>query len=116
MIKELKQVILVRKDLELPPGKLAAQVAHACVEAMVGSSKLKVARWRVEGAKKVVLEVEDLKELMRYCSLAQAAKLRCALIRDAGRTVIAAGTVTCLGIGPDESDKIDKITGKLRML
>lgn len=113
---EYKQVILVRKDLKLPKGKLAAQCAHASVEAVFNSDKNKVAAWRSQGQKKVVLKVKDEKELIEFLNLAKAAKLKAALITDAGKTVIAPGTKTCLGIGPDSEEKIDAITGKLKML
>lgn len=111
----MKQVILVRKDLKLSKGKLSSQVAHASTEAALKSSKVKVEKWR-KFSKKVVLKVEDRKELLKYKRLADKAKLITALIKDAGRTEIKAGTVTALAIGPDEEEKIDKITGKLKML
>ena len=114
--KELKQVILVRQDLKMPRGKLAAQVGHACIEAMLGSSKEKVNRWKRQGYKKVVLKVKDEKELLEYQKLAKKAKLTTALIRDAGKTVLKPGTITCLGIGPDYEEKIDKVTGNLKIL
>jgi len=113
---ELKQVILVRKDLKLPKGKLAAQAAHAAVEAVLNSSKKKVKEWRKQGAKKVVLKVEDKKELLEFLELAKGSELKTALITDAGKTVISPGTKTCLGIGPDEEEKIDAVTGSLKML
>ena len=42
--------------------------------------------------------------------------LKTALITDAGRTCIAPGTKTCVGIGPDDEDKIDSLTGNLKMV
>jgi PTH2 family peptidyl-tRNA hydrolase len=113
---DMKLVVLVRQDLKLPKGKLAAQVAHAAVEATLKSGKLNVSRWRLEGQKKVVLKVKDEKELIRFLNDAKAMKLKTALITDAGKTCIAPGTKTCLGIGPDSEQKIDKLTGKLPML
>ena len=62
----MKQVILVRMDLKLPKGKLAAQVAHASTEALLKSHKDDITKWRSEGMKKVVLKVDDQKELMKY--------------------------------------------------
>ncbi|MBD3355064.1 peptidyl-tRNA hydrolase [Candidatus Woesearchaeota archaeon] len=112
----LKQVILVRKDLKLPKGKLGAQTAHAAVEAVLNSDKKKVEEWRKQGQKKVVLKVKDEKELLEFLELAKAAKLKTALITDAGKTVIAPGTKTCLGIGPDDEEDIDSITGSLKMV
>ena len=112
----MKQVILVRQDLKLPKGKLAAQAAHAAVEAAFNSDKKKVSEWRAEGQKKIVLKVKDEKELLKYLQLAKDYSLKTALITDAGMTVVAPGTKTCAGIGPDEEDKIDEVTGKLKML
>ncbi len=111
-----KQVILVRMDLKLPKGKLGAQCAHASVEAALKSPRDAVDEWRAEGGKKVVLKVTNLDELKRHEALARKEKLTAALITDAGHTAIPAGTVTCLGIGPDKEEKIDRVTGQLRIL
>lgn len=111
-----KQVILVRQDLKLPKGKLAAQAAHASVEAVLRSDKKLVTAWRTEGMAKIVLKVKDEKELLSYLQQAKDAELTTALITDAGKTVIAPGTRTCVGIGPDKEKKIDEITGKLALL
>lgn len=111
-----KQVILVRQDLKLPKGKLAVQVGHASVESLLRSHKDDIAKWRSEGMKKVVLKVQDEKELMKYKIEAEDLGLVAALITDAGRTVVEPGTVTCLGIGPDKEEKIDRVTGKLKMV
>ena len=115
-MEKYKQVILVRKDLKLPKGKLAVQVAHASVESVLKSDKKIVSFWRSEGMKKVVLSVSDLKELLEYKKYADEAKLINSLITDAGLTVVKPGTITCLSIGPDESEKIDKLTKNLKML
>lgn len=116
MDTDYKQVILVRDDLKLPKGKLAAQVAHACVEAVHRSDKVSVKAWRAEGMKKVVLKVKNLEELYHYEQEASREGLITAIITDAGHTVVAPGTTTCMAIGPDNEVKIDKITGKLQML
>lgn len=111
-----KQVILIRADLKLPKGKLAAQCAHASVEAVLKSNQEIVKEWRNEGMAKIVLKVKDEKELIKYFLQAKDDDLTAALITDAGRTVVAPGTKTCAAIGPDEEDKIDKITEKLPLL
>ena len=111
-----KQVILVRKDLKLPKGKMAAQVSHASVDATLKSDKKIVEMWRGEGMKKIVLEASDENELFKYKQMAEDMGLKTALIKDAGHTVLEPGTITCLGIGPDEEEKIDRITGKLKMI
>ena len=112
----MKQVILVRTDLKLPKGKMAVQCAHASSESLLKSHKDDISKWRSEGMKKIVLKVEDKKELLEYKNKAEDAGLVTALITDAGKTVVAPGTMTCLGIGPDKEEKIDKVTGNLKMV
>ncbi len=112
----LKQVILVRQDLKLPKGKLAAQAAHASVEAVLKSEPTMVKTWRKEGMPKIVLKVKDEKELISFFQKAKDEDLVSSLITDAGRTVVEPGTRTCVGIGPDEEEKIDWLTGKLSLL
>lgn len=111
-----KQVILVRQDLKLAKGKLAAQCAHASVECVLKTNRKLLESWRKDSGKKVVLRVENEKELLKFKTLADDAQLKNALITDAGRTAVSPGTVTCLGIGPDEEKKIDSLTHKLRMV
>jgi len=113
---DYKQVILVRQDLKLPKGKMAVQVAHASSSALIKSHKDDIKKWQSSGMKKVVLKVKDLDELFKYKQEADDIGLVTALITDAGKTVVAPGTVTCLGIGPDDEDKIDTVTGKLGMV
>ena len=112
----MKQVILVRTDLNMPKGKLSAQVAHASVNALLKSGKEDIKEWKEEGMKKVVLKVKDKEELLEMKKKCDNADLVNALIEDAGKTFFNEPTVTCLGIGPDKEEKIDKITGKLKML
>ncbi len=113
---ELKQVIIVRADLQLPKGKLAAQAAHAAVEAAWRSDDSLFKSWRNSGMKKVALKVADLTELHKVIQNAKDAGLTTAIITDAGHTVVEPGTITCAAIGPDSEEKIDRITGKLKML
>ncbi len=111
-----KQVILIRKDIKLPAGKACVQAAHASVEAVLKSDKDVIKAWRSEGMPKIVVKVKDEKELIFYLQKAKDAGLVAVLISDAGKTVIAPGTKTCVGIGPDEEKKIDQITGTLPLL
>jgi PTH2 family peptidyl-tRNA hydrolase len=113
---EYKQVILVRHDLKLTKGKMAAQVSHASVESLLKSHADDRDTWRAQGMKKVVLKVADLKALLEYKRKAEDAGLVVALIVDAGHTQVAPGTATCLGIGPDKAEKIDKVTGSLQLI
>ncbi len=111
---ELKQVIVVRKDLGMSKGKLAAQVAHASVTASDRSEWKD--KWVGESQKKSVLKCDNLDELLDLYEKAKRDKLPTSLIRDAGRTELADGTITCIGIGPAPADWIDKVTGHLKLL
>ncbi len=119
--KEFKQVILVRSDLKLPKGKLAAQVAHASVDGVLKqlgslSGRRIVKTWRVSGMKKIVLKVSGKKELYQVVQEAKDAGLTTAVITDAGRTVVAPGTVTCASIGPADEEEITTITKDISLL
>jgi len=113
---EYKQVIVVRDDLRLSRGKLAVQVAHASIMGYEISEKNLREKWRREGQKKVVLKVSDVKELMMIYEKARKAGLATAYVRDAGLTEIPPGTITAVVIGPEKSEKIDRITGNLPLL
>ncbi len=113
---EYKQVILIRNDLKLPKGKMAAQASHAAVEAVLRSDKDKVKTWRNAGMKKIALKVDSEKDLLKYLQIAKDAGLVTSLITDAGRTVVEPGTRTCMAIGPDDEDMIDAITRDLKMM
>lgn len=115
-MSELKQVIVVRNDLKLPKGKLAAQVAHAAVEAAHKAVKSTYQSWRLNGQKKIALKVDSEKELFKIAQQAKDIGLPTAIITDAGKTVIAPGTNTCVGIGPAEESTIDRIVGELKLL
>jgi PTH2 family peptidyl-tRNA hydrolase len=111
-----KQVIVIRRDLKLSKGKTAAQVAHASLEAYRKADPDIRKEWEGSGSKKVVLKVEGLREITDLFRKAKAEGLPCSLVRDAGRTEVESGTVTSLGIGPGQEEKIDRITGNLKML
>ena len=111
-----KQVIVVRRDLKLDKGKLAAQVAHASLGSYKKADPMDIETWESEGSKKVVVRTESLKELLDIQKKAKRLGLPCSLVRDAGKTQIKPETITCLGIGPAHEKETDKVTGNLKML
>ena len=113
---KFKQVILVRTDLKMPAGKLAAQVAHASVDGVLETDKKITAAWHREGMKKVVLAVKSENDLLKYAEHARNQGLTTCIVVDAGKTIVAPGTKTCCSIGPDLEKKIDVVTGKLPIL
>ncbi|HJY39445.1 MAG TPA: aminoacyl-tRNA hydrolase [Steroidobacteraceae bacterium] len=102
--------------MKLPRGKLAAQVAHASVAALLEAPVDARRAWLEEGMPKVVLRCESEQELLALEAAAERAGLPNALITDAGHTVVAAGTVTCLGLGPASIEAIDALTGGLKLV
>jgi PTH2 family peptidyl-tRNA hydrolase len=112
----LKQVIVVDESLLLPPGKLAAQVAHAALASFLLATPQTQRDWLDLGMPKVILGCASLAHIAHLESQAHQAGLPAALIRDAGRTVVPEGTVTCLGIGPASAASINAITRELRLL
>lgn len=112
----MKQVIVVNESLGLPCGKLAAQVAHASIGAFLQAGHNERAEWLAAGMTKVVLTCASAEALLALQQQAAAAALPLFLVADAGRTVVAAGTETCLGIGPAADAAIAAITGALKLL
>jgi peptidyl-tRNA hydrolase, PTH2 family len=112
----LKQVMVVRKDLKLPKGKMAAQVAHASLEAALRADKSIMQDWLHNGAGKIVVGVDSEKELLKTHQMAKDLGLPSSLITDAGHTVVEPGTRTCVGIGPAKEERIDAITGNLKLV
>jgi PTH2 family peptidyl-tRNA hydrolase len=112
----VKQVIVVNEALRLPRGKLSAQVAHAAVGALLLSAPEAQTAWLQAGMPKIVVWVANEAELLALEERAKAAGLAAFLVRDAGRTVLASGTITCLGLGPATAEALDPLTGTLRLL
>ena len=112
----MKQAIVVRTDLKMNKGKIASQCAHASVLALRKSGKTKSDAWLKQGMKKVVLKVKTENDLLKIYKKAKKEKIVCALITDAGLTQVSPGTLTAVGLGPDTDKKIDKITGKLKLM
>ncbi|SRR5216684_4160855 len=112
----VKQVLIVNSALALPPGKLAAQVAHASIAAFLSANPADRRKWLDEGMPKIVLDGGTEQQISRLLRQAQDAGLSAQLVRDAGKTVIPEGTVTCLGIGPAPVKEIDALTGALPLL
>lgn len=110
-----KQVIVVNSDIKLSKGKTAAQCAHAAVSALHKADSKTTNKWKDDGQKKIVVKA-SLEQIFSAQEKCKKLKLPNAIIRDAGRTEVAEGTVTALGIGPESEEKIDKVTGSMKLL
>jgi PTH2 family peptidyl-tRNA hydrolase len=111
----MKQAIVVRTDLGMGTGKLAAQVAHAALSASEDADDRTRTAWKGGGQKKVVLKVDSEAGLFELADAAERAGLPNAVIRDAGHTQLDPGTVTTLAVGPGEDDDVDRVTGDLSL-
>jgi len=130
----IKQVIVVRKDLNMRKGKIAAQVAHASLASVLNRmytimdpgyihyhltlrDNSVLAEWLSGKFTKICVSVNSDEELLEIQNKAIENDIYCTLITDAGNTEFhGVPTNTCLALGPDYSDKIDKITGELKLL
>jgi PTH2 family peptidyl-tRNA hydrolase len=114
---ETKLTLVMRADLGMGRGKIAAQAAHAAVAAALASNGSRDFRsWLRDGQPKVVLKAGSEEQLYEIADQAHAASLPVQVIHDAGRTQVAEGTPTCCAIGPAEASRIDAITGALSLL
>ena len=111
----MKQNIVARADLDMGEGKLAAQVAHASLSAYEEADRRAQKRWKGDGQTKVVLQANGEQQIFELAEKARAEGLPHAVIRDAGRTQLEAGTVTAVAIGPADEDLVDRVTGDLSL-
>lgn len=116
---DMKQAIVIRRDLKLSPGKAVAQGAHASE----GAKEDAIDRWGPisaemleswgEAKAKICLGVDSEEELLALVEACEKANIGHYLVRDAGRTEVEPLTPTALGIGPEFNRHVNKITGAL---
>jgi PTH2 family peptidyl-tRNA hydrolase len=132
----VKQVIVMRRDLKIRRGKEIAQAAHASMEFIRrrivnwydGDSSNKwvsceeddfneaETKWLGGQCAKIVVQVDSLEEMLELHRVAKSKALNAYIITDAGKTEFnGIPTMTCLAIGPDKAEDIDKITGHLKL-
>ena len=111
----LVQYIVVNSSLGMQKGKIAAQASHASVSVLDKVDDDVLDEWKSEGMKKVVLKVKNTEELLSFFERAKRL-FPCALITDAGKTQIEAGSKTCFACGPAEENEAQKIFKDLKLL
>lgn len=116
MTAQVKQVIVVRADLGMSRGKMAAQACHAAVGALIRLPSAAMGEaWAQTGETTIVLRVESLEELQEIEARCFEARIPSHTVIDEGRTEFAGvKTPTCIGIGPHIAALIDEITGHLK--
>ncbi len=129
MSKNVKQVIVLRRDLNMRKGKMCSQASHAAMSFLlhgnesnrVDELKIKLtpveALWLSEGQTKIVAYVDSEDELRDLMFHAEMKGVMFHPIIDAGRTEFSGiSTLTCCAFGPDEEENVNEITGKLKLL
>jgi len=120
----MKLVIVMRTDLNMRKGKMVAQGAHAAIFPFLfatddpnDQAARRLVQWLNCGMKKICVRADSLAELDAIELQARSAGVEVYVVNDAGHTEFhGVTTKTCISIGPDEEDKIDRITGGLRLL
>lgn len=131
---DVKQVIVVRTDLNMRKGKIAAQVAHASMKVFFDRFNYfnktatdpayidmtltpAMEEWYRGAFTKVVVGVEGEDAIYQLAEQAKNLDIPHAVIIDNGFTEFHGNkTTTCLAIGPDYSEKIDQITKELKLI
>jgi len=115
---EYKLVLVVRKDLAMGKGKAAAQCCHATadvIKKLIFDNPEMLIQWEKCGQPKVVVKADDEQTLLSLHKDARKLGLVTSIISDAGRTQIAPGSKTVLGVGPGPVNLVDKVTGHLKL-
>lgn len=118
----IKQVIVMRNDLNMRKGKMIAQGAHASIMWLIQKNMLSTflsddeLHWMTNGMTKICVRCDSEEQLHDIFRNAQVAGLTVHMIRDAGLTEFSEPTYTCLAIGPNKAEDVDKITGELKLL
>jgi PTH2 family peptidyl-tRNA hydrolase len=128
-MSDVKQVIVVRKDLNMRKGKIAAQVAHASMKFLVDNNEAErgdeviikltpaEAMWLTGSFTKVVVGVDSEEALQNLIFQAEMSDVEVHPIIDAGRTEFnGVPTLTCAAFGPCTAEELDKITGNLKLI
>ena len=114
-----KMLFVVNGSLPMSSGKLAAQVAHSAIDLyqqILNRRLIALNFWSISGQKKIVVRANSAEELLDIQQRVSVHKsVLTSIIRDAGRTEIASGSITCLGIF-GTNDQLDPITGHLKLM
>lgn len=98
--------VVARSDIEIPPGKLAAQVAHACcglawdLQRRDPAGFWRVHEWMAGGLQKKVVVSSPISGIQAIMEEAKESHLPYYLVTDLGLTVFGEPTITCLAVGP----------------
>lgn len=114
-----KMVLCVNQELGMGKGKIAAQCCHAAVGCYKRANKQcpkAVRAWEVSGCAKIALKCPTQDELELVAAKAMERDIPFYLVEDAGRTQIAAGSRTVLGLGPAPTYVFEEVTSHLKLM
>ena len=113
----MKQIIVMRKDLKMRRGKEIAQGAHASMKVTLANLEhADVKAWLDGPFAKIAVSIDSEEELLELVKVADEAGILTAIITDAGRTEFnGVATITCAAIGPADSERLDPITKHLKL-
>ena len=111
-----KCVLLVRTDLKMSCGKIAAQCGHGIAQTIKGSNKKIIRDWMKTGEKIVVLQCPDLDTMTIYKKKANKLGMFAKIIHDAGHTEVEPDTPTVCVIGPFVEEIVSSLTSRLHLL
>lgn len=119
----IKQVIVMRNDLNMRKGKMVAQGSHASMKFITdrlrqnGNFTEAEQFWMNGSFAKICVRCDSEEQLLAILQQAKDVGLEANLITDGGKTEFGGvPTNTCLAVGPDLASKIDPITGGLTLL
>lgn len=114
-VEGMKMVLVVRSDLGMSAGKVAAQCVHGALGAVRVAEPSKVRAWELGGESTICLRCDNADEMNNLRSRTAEACIPCYIVCDAGRTEVSTGSQTVLAIGPESISRIDEITKYLKL-
>ena len=133
-----KMMIVMRRDLKMRKGKIAAQAGHACIDAVLQALQKEgrmndletsadgmmlntadkpsspLVEWFNNGCTKVCVYVDSEEALLEIAEKAEARGIIAAVITDWGLTEFhGEHTKTCLALEPLPAEIADELTGEL---
>ncbi|GME80774.1 unnamed protein product [Ambrosiozyma monospora] len=120
---DCRMALVVRQDLQMQKGKIAAQCAHAAIAlyrlmsdtTSPAYNQVMLNRWLRGGQAKITLKVPDKTGMDMLFAMALSLDVNCYIVHDAGRTQVASGSATVIGLGPAPKSVLDQITGSLKL-
>ena len=133
-----KMMIVMRRDLKMRKGKIAAQAGHACIDAILmalskegrlndfemnadgfvlkntDKPSTPLSDWFIHGCAKICVYVDSEDDLLSIANKANEMRIIASVITDAGMTEFhGVPTKTCLALEPLPTDVADELTGNL---